>query len=142
MKALWITGAVAGAAALAVPAAPSETRESAAEVRLDQAIEQAIHAEGPFLTAEEQALIQRKCGYAPGSAESESLNMSDGVLHCSNGRKVDDPEVRAMVAVVRPRIQARVRGIMSRPEIKEAIASVSREEVQKALRGLERDWGK
>ena len=139
MKALWFAGAVAGAAVLAVPASALDDRRGG-HGGLNQAIHKAMDAEGPFLTPEEQALIERKCGYARGSSDGKSLTMSNGVLHCSNGRKVDDPEVRAMMAVVGPRIEKRVKAMMERPEIKEAIAMVARKETKRALREMRRDW--
>ncbi len=140
MRALWLLGAVAGAAAAALPASASEDRKGA-HGRLGQAIHQALEEEGPFLTSEEQALIERKCGYAPGSSDGKNLSISDGVLHCSNGRKVDDPEVRAMMAVVSPRIERRVKAIMARPEIQEAISGEAARAAAEALREVSRKWG-
>lgn len=144
MRALWLAGALAGAAVLALPASASgegPRNDGVAGDRLGRVLEAAMKEE-PFLTAEEQALIERKCGYAAGSKESESLTLSDGVLHCSNGRKVDDPEVRAMMKVVGPRIEKRVKAIMDRPEIKRAIAMVADEAAAEALREVERKWRK
>ncbi len=141
MRALLVMGAVAGAAVLALPASALGDRK-ASQGRLNQAIHKAIDEEGPFLTADEQALIERKCGYAPGSSDGRNLTLSDGVLHCSNGRKVDDPEVRAMIAVVSPRIEKRVRAIMDRPEIRDAISGAAAEAAAEALRDVRRKWGK
>lgn len=145
MKAVWVRGALLGLAGCAVAATagsePGQRRDGTAEARLERAIDAAMDEE-PFLTAEEKALIHRKCGYPSGSRESDNLTISNGVLHCSNGRKVDDPEVRAMMAVAGPRIEKRVQAIMARPEIKRAIGMVADEAAAKALRDLERKWGK
>jgi hypothetical protein len=147
MEAGWVRGIAVGllgcAAAAAMAASDgSERKDGAAEARLEQAVDSAMKEDGPFLTPEEEALIERKCGYPPGSRDSKSLSMSDGVLHCSNGRRVDDPEVRAMMAVAGPRIETRVKAIMARPEIKRAIAMVADEATAEALRELAEKWGK
>jgi hypothetical protein len=146
MKAIWVRGVALGLAGCAAVAAMAvsgerERKDGPAGDRLGRAIEAAIDEE-PFLTAGEKALIERKCGYARGSKDSESLTISDGVLHCSNGRKVDDPEVRAMMAVAGPRIEKRVKAIMDRPEIKKAIGMVADEASAEALREVERKWRK
>jgi hypothetical protein len=145
MKAVWVRGAVLGLAGCAVAAMAAsgegQRKDGAAGDRLGQAIQAAMEEE-PFLTADEKALIERKCGYARGSKDSESLTISDGVLHCSNGRKVDDPEVRTMMKVAGPRIEKRVKAMMDRPEIKRAIAMVADEAAAEALREVERKWRK
>ena len=138
-----IAGALAAAAILGAPAVAADGprgRESAAEVRLDQAIEGAMRAEGPFFTPGEHALIERKCGYAPGSWDGKNFSINNGVLECTNGRRVDDPEVRAMMKVATPRIQKRVKAMMARPEVRAAIGSVARQATAEALRDLGRDW--
>ncbi len=125
-------GALAAAPARAAPEQP-------AEARLDAAIQRAIRAEGPFLLRSERALLERKCGYAPGAWKGESFSMNDGVLRCENGRRVDDPEVRAMMKVVGPRIGRRVSAAMARPEVRAAIAAVANEASAKALAELGRE---
>ena len=107
-----------------------------AETRLERTIEQGMEADGPWLLPAERALIERKCGYAPGTREGESVNMSNGVLVCANGRRVDDPEVRAMVAVAGPRISRRVRAVMDSPAVKDALSAVADGAVQRALESL------
>ena len=104
--------------------------------RLGRTIEQSLEAEGPWLLPAEQALIERKCGYTPGSRNSDSITMTNGVLLCANGRRVDDPEVRAMVAVASPRISRRVKGVMESPAVRNALAAVSDGAVQRALESL------
>jgi hypothetical protein len=104
--------------------------------RLGRGIEQAMEAEGPWLLPAEQALIERKCGYTRGSRQSDSITMTEGVLLCANGRRVDDPEVRAMVAAASPRISRRVKAVMDSPAVRDAIAAVSDGAVQRALESL------
>ena len=127
-------GLISVAALIASPAAARD--ETAAEKRLEAVIERAIHADGPFLQPQERALIERKCGYAPGSWKGESFSMTNGVLTCDNGRRVDDPEIRAMMDVVGPRISRRVNAAMKRPEVTAAIDAVAREASAAALKEL------
>ena len=82
-------------------------------------------------------LIERKCGYAPGSWDGNNLNMSNGIMTCGNGRRVDDPEVRAMMEVAGGRISRRVNAVMQRPEIRNAIAAVARQASGEALAELD-----
>ncbi len=106
------------------------------EDRLGRTIEQAMEADGPWLLPAERALIERKCGYAPGTRDSESISINNGVLLCANGRRVDDPEVRAMVAVASPRISRRVSAVMESPAVKNALSAVADGAVQRALEAL------
>ncbi len=126
-------GALAAAPAWAAPEQP-------AEARLDAAIERAIRAEGPFLLRSERALLERKCGYAPGAWKGESFSMNDGVLRCENGRRVDDPEVRAMMRVAGPRISQRVRAVMDSPAVKNALSLVVDGAVERALKDLREEF--
>lgn len=104
--------------------------------RLGRTIERAMEADGPWLLPAEQALIQRKCGYAPGSRDGESITMNDGVLICANGRRVDDPEVRAMMEVAGPRISRRVKAVMDSPGVRNAISAIADGAVQRALESV------
>ena len=117
---------IALAAALLVSLPSGAMAEPAAGARLGTAINRAIHEGGPFFNAEERAAIERKCGYAPGSWDGFDLHFSNGVLICSNGRRVDDPEIRAIMAAAEPRITSRVDAVMHRPEILAAIEGVAR----------------
>ena len=81
-------------------------------------------------------MVERKCGYAPGTWDGFRANMSDGVFTCTNGRRVDDPEMRAMLQAAAPRIERRVREIMARPVIAAAINRVAREATDRAMRQL------
>jgi hypothetical protein len=116
----------------------AQERDDAGE-RLGRTIERAIEAEGPWLLPAEQALIERKCGYAPGTRNSDSITINDGILICENGRRVDDPEVRAMMATVGPRISRRVQAVMNSQSVRNAISAVADGAVQRALESL-RDW--
>jgi hypothetical protein len=137
MNAIRSAVAVAALAATFSLASPAVAQDvDAAETRLERTIEQAMESDGPWLLPAERALIARKCGYAPGTRDGESLTMSNGVLICANGRRVDDPEVRAMVGVAGPRISRRVRAVMDSPAVKDALAAVSNGAVQRALQAL------
>ena len=123
-------------AGLAIADRPAAAEEGDA---LGAMIEQTIRAEGPFFTPDEQAVINRACGYAPGEWDGYDINMTDDVLHCSNGRTVDSPEVRRVMAVATPRITRRVEAVMARPEITAAIARVAEKATAEALRNLDFD---
>lgn len=110
--------------------------EDAAADRLGRSIERAMEEDGPWLLPSEQALIERKCGYTRESGAGESLTMSDGVLVCANGRRIDDPEVRAMVEVAGPRISRRVQAVMNSPGVKNALSLLADGAVQRALDSL------
>ena len=94
----------------AVPAA-AQDHSASPDDRLSQTIDHALEAEGPWLLPAERELIDRKCGYSGDEADRDSITMNDGVLICSNGRRVDDPEVRAMVEVAGERISRRVEAV-------------------------------
>jgi hypothetical protein len=111
---------------------------SAAQTRdLGRRINQAIKAEGPVLTDADRALIREKCGYRGGEWKDESIHVHNGVLHCSNGRQVDDPEVRAMMKRVGERARAHVERVMRRPEIKAAISGEASARAREAVRRME-----
>jgi hypothetical protein len=125
----------------------SEARASvaapvAAEGRLEQAINRAIRAGGPFFTAGERTVIERKCGYGPGQWDGYDVNVSNGVFHCTNGRKVDDAEMRALLKVAEPRIAERVGAIMADAEVQGAIAALTQEATAQALREVADQLGK
>jgi hypothetical protein len=117
------------------PAAPASAEE--AGERLGAMIERALRAEGPFFTEAEQAVIERACGYAPGSWDGFDVNISDDVLTCTNGRRADSAEVRAVLAAAEPRIEARVERMMASPEVAGAIARIAEQAAAEATRGIE-----
>jgi hypothetical protein len=128
-----IPGLVMLAALVLLPAVGKAAPE---EEALDRVIDRELHAGGPFFTAPERALIERKCGYAPGSWDGFSINISNNVLTCSNGRRVDDPEIRAMLRAAEPRIEARVEEVMARPAVRAAIDRVADAATAQAMRAL------
>ena len=127
----WVGGI--GSSATAFAAGP----ESEANQRLEQVIERAIKADGPFLTPAEQKVIAEKCGYRPGEWDGDQINMSNGVFRCTNGRRVDDSEMRALMEVAGARIGRRVSAAMARPEVNEAIARVASEASRSAMANID-----
>ncbi len=99
----------------AAGAAPGQS-EAAAEAKLDRLIDSAIDGH-QFFTPEERAMIERACGYAPGSWNGLQVNMIGDTFYCTNGRRVSSREVRAVMAAVSPRIDAFVDSVMRRPDI-------------------------
>lgn len=85
-------------------------------------IERAVADEGPIVAPEEQALIDRKCGRRPAGSDGSSIRVDEGVLICGNGRRVDDPEVRAAMRRIGERAEARVEAVMSRPDVRAALS--------------------
>lgn len=114
------------------PATASEPGER----RLNSVIQQALRADGPFFTPAERALIERKCGYAPGEWDGFDHSVSNDALECKNGRRVSDPEVRAMMEIAGPRIGRRVSAVMARADVKAEIGRVASEAAEKAIRNL------
>lgn len=104
-----------------------------AEARLDRLVDKAIDEGGPFFTPRERAVIERACGYAPGSWNGTQVNMIGSVFHCTNGRRVSSSQVRAVMAAASPRIDAHIDAVMARPEIVAAMKRVEREAEAEAL---------
>lgn len=125
---LTCAGVAAVLIAAASPAvARGESRQLArAEARLERALVEALRAEGPFFNAEERALVEQACAYPAGSWNGYEFSMTDGVLHCTNGRDVDSPEVRAMMEAAAPRIGRRVAEAIAQPEVRSALAAAAR----------------
>jgi len=94
---------------------------------------------GSFFTPKERAGIEAMCGYRPGEWDGFEMNDTNGVFHCTNGRSVDSPEMRAILEAAAPRIEARVRGVMESAEIKAAIAKVAADARARALAALDRE---
>ena len=132
---------VASAVALGSGAAGAEARPAGgareAGDRLGARIEAALKADGPFFTPEEQAVIARKCGYPAGSWDGFEVNVSNGVLTCRGGKRVDDAEMRALLAVAEPRIERRVETVMESAEVQSAIRAVSEEAEREALASID-----
>ena len=95
-----------------------------AEARLDQLVDRAIDEGQPFFTPAERAVIERACRYPAGSWNGFQVNMIGNVFHCTNGRRVSSPEVRAVMAAASPRIDAHVDRVLDRPEIVAAMERI------------------
>ena len=127
---------VAAVAMLAVVPSAYAHPDGAAHDPLNTVINRAIHEGGPFFTPAEQAVINRKCGYAPGQWDGNNFSINNGIFVCPNGRKVDDAEMRALLKVAQPRITARIHAVMARPEIQAAIRETANQAVREALANL------
>jgi hypothetical protein len=125
---------LAMAASTALSAESHEAQSRAAAARLDELIDRAIDRGGPFFTPKERDVIERACGYGPGTWNGSQVNMVRDVFHCTNGRRVSSPEVRAVMAAASPRIDAYVDAVMEQPEIVAAIERVAREAVAEQTR--------
>jgi len=130
---------IALAVTLAAPTAPAAADPATADAgdRLGTLINDRPRADGPFFTPPERAVIERACGYAPGSWDGFEININNGSLLCTNGRRAEGPEIRAVLTAAEPRIEARVERLMASAEINEAIARVAEEATAEALRGVE-----
>jgi hypothetical protein len=122
MLPLAVVVAVGAAVAVGVGTEASnrrvETPDKAATtvVTHSSAIDQAIKAGGSFFTPAEQAVISKKCGYAPGEWDGMDMHISKGVFNCRNGKRVDDPEMRSLLQGAQPRIERRLALATGRPE--------------------------
>lgn len=121
---------------LALAAAPPAAAETG-EARLGGLIRERLRSGGPFFTPDEQVVIERRCGYAPGEWDGFDFQSIDGQLRCTNGRRLDDAEIRAVMARAEPRIISRVEAVMASADIRAAIDEVAREATYRALRNLE-----
>ena len=88
-----------------------------------------------IFTDGERAVVAARCGYG---AEWNGRNvvMNDGVLICSNGRRVNDPEVRAITARVGERVRVRVREAIDQAQVARTISRRAREQVRERMRHL------
>ena len=116
--------ALAAAAFVAPCGAGAQSR--AAEARLDRLVDAAIDGH-QFFTPKERAVIERACGYAPGTWNGTQVNMIGDTFYCTNGRRVSSPEVRAVMAAVSPRIDGYVDSVMKRPDVVAALREIDRE---------------
>lgn len=131
--------ALGGAASASAPAAhdPAPTRDMrVAEERLERLVDRGIRDGGPFFTAEERAIIERACGYDAGSFDGFTANLRDGVFICSNGRRVDTPEVRAVMAAAGPRITERLDRTLGSAEFREAVSAIAARASEQAMRAV------
>jgi hypothetical protein len=124
--------------AAGMTAATFPATADSSERMLGSLIEQGLREGGPFFTADEQAVIIRACGYAPGEWDGFEFNMRGDILHCTNGRDVDDPAVRRVMRQAAPRIGRRVSAVMARADVRDAIDRISEEATARAMRELPR----
>lgn len=117
--------AVTVMAAFLVLAQPAPASPGSGSDELSALINREIRAGGSWFTPAEQAVIVRKCGYAPGEWDGFEVQMTGGKLHCSNGRVVDDSEMHALIRAAEPRIEARVKRVMARSDVRAAISRVA-----------------
>ncbi len=125
-----------GAASLVAPAAAEPGDHG-----LGGLIHERLRAGGPFFTAQERAVIDRACGYGPGEWDGYSLNTENDVLHCADGRRVDDPAVRAVLRAAAPRISRRVSAVMASPEVEAAIARITEEATASTMAAVRLRFG-
>ena len=137
MMRIWATVSLLASAAMfaAAPIAYAHPVDEPGDP-LGTVINRAIHAGGPFFTPAERAVIEHKCGYAPGQWDGRDFSMSNGVFECPNGKKVDDPEMRALMQVAQPRISARISAAMAQPEVQAAIRETASRAAREALANL------
>jgi len=124
---------VAGLIAAPLPA----TADPGDDAGLGEEINRQLRADGPWFTPEEQAVIDRACGYAPGEWDGFELNMRDDTLVCTNGRRADGAEVRRVLRAAEPRIEARVERVMASAEVQGRIARITERATAAAMRAVE-----
>jgi hypothetical protein len=127
---------IAGVMAAGIGAASPGIAQRDGGERLGRSIAAAIEADGPIVTDAEKALIRERCGYAEGEWDGRSLMSRGGELVCGNGRRVDDPEVRAAVERIGERARARVDAVMNRPEVRRALSGEIQAEVRERMERL------
>jgi hypothetical protein len=129
--------ALAAPAAAPVQAQDHAQASQAQEDELSGLIDRNLRSGGSWFTPAERAVIERKCGYAPGEWDGFEANLSNGTFICRDGRKVDDAEVRAVLKTAAPRIEARVEAVMARADVAAAIGRVAAAAADEALRGMD-----
>lgn len=119
-------------------ATPGSARETAEE-RLSAAVEREMAAQGPIVTAEDRALIARKCGYGANDARSDNVNIGNDMMHCANGKRVPmDGELRAMSKRISIRANRHAERAMKSASVALATAEVAQEATQRALKEMRR----
>lgn len=123
------------AAIAALPAGANE----AADKKLSAAVDRALAAQGPIVTAEDRALIARKCGYSAEEAKGERVHINNDVLICANGKRVAaDDETRAMSERISTRANRHAERALKSAEVALATAEVKREATERALKEVRR----
>ena len=137
MKAFPASTAGFAAFALAFAAPSPAASPDRGEDEVSRLVTGHLRSGGSWFTPAERALIERKCGYAPGEWDGFELNLSRGTLTCTNGRVVEDPETRAVLKAAEPRINARVEAVMARADVAAAIGRVADAAAAEALREMD-----
>jgi len=118
----------------ALAAAPGSARETA-ETRLSNAVEREMAAQGPIVTAEDRALIARKCGYGANETRNDNVNIGNDMMHCANGKRVPmDSELRAMSKRVSDRANRHVERAMNSASVALATAEIAHEASERAVK--------
>jgi hypothetical protein len=125
-------------AAAMVLAAPAPAAPVSGSEDLSALINRELRAGGSWFTPAEQAAIVRKCGYAPGEWDGFEVRLTGGKLHCSNGRVVEDQEIRGLIRSAEPRIEARVKRVMARSDVRAAISRVAEAAAAEAMEEMRR----
>src|SRR4051812_46603934 len=131
---------LASAALLASFSAPAAAADEAGD-KLGAMVSAAIRSGGPFFDAADRAVVERECGYNPGSWDGVEMSMTGDTFRCTNGRLLVDPEVRAIVPRAEPLIEKRVQAVMARPEIAAEIDRIADEAASRALAALDKPAG-
>jgi hypothetical protein len=129
---------VSALAGLMIFAQPAPAAPGVGSEDLSTLINRELRAGGSWFTPAEQAVIVRKCGYASGEWDGFEVRLTDGKFHCTNGRVVDDAEMRALIRSAEPRIEARVEQVMARSDVRAAISRVARAATAEAMRDMRR----
>jgi hypothetical protein len=133
----------AAGAAFAATAHTSDPLQAAAAAEagrsLGALVTARLHEGGSFFTPKERAAIEAMCGYRPGEWDAFETSDVEGIFHCTNGRTVDSPEMRAVMRAAQPRIRARVGQVMASAEVKAAIAKLASEATARALAEVGRE---
>ena len=119
-------------------AAPAPASPGSGSDDLSALINRELRAGGSWFTPAEQAVIVRKCGYQPGEWDGFEIRLTGGKLHCANGRVVEDSETRALIRAAEPRIEARVKRVMARSDVRAAISEVAEAAAAEAMEEMRR----
>lgn len=119
-------------------AIPGSARETA-DARLSAAVEREMAAQGPIVTAEDRALIARKCGYGANEARNDNVNIGNDMMHCANGKRIPmDSELRAMSKRVSDRANRHVDHALKSASVALAMAEVTQEATERAMKEVRR----
>ena len=122
----------------ALSAAPGNARETP-ERRLSAAVESEMAAQGPIVTAEDRALIARRCGYGANETRNDNINIGNDTLHCANGKRIPmDSELHAMSDRISERANRHVKRAMKSAKVALATSEVAQEATERALKEMRR----